>query len=459
MILKVAENSGNLTNTVNDLTTVAHKLAKRSDEMMNRSGSVAVNTEQVSTNINTMASTVEQMNESIQSISSGTEQMSNNMNAVTASVEEMSVTINDIADNAREGANVSIRATETATTATDVMNTFEKVAIQIGKVTLIIKRIAEQTNLLALNATIEAASAGEAGRGFTVVANEIKVLANKSGEAAEDIARRIKNVRDSAVKAVKAIGDVSEIVKTGAESNKIVALSIEQHKQTADDISSNILQASNGVGNIAHSVAEIAKGVNDLAKNAGEAANSTDTAASDIQGVSEDAAKSNDSSRQVKSLASKLSDITIRLHNVVAKFKIDTSKAKEQATKEECIAKCKEAAQMVLDSGLEATLEKIKDINGPFVWKDSYVHCHDLKRNIFLAAAANQEIMGKNITDLKDMNGKLMVAEYLNLAKTKGEGWTSFMWPKPGEKEPSLKINYIYKVPGKDVAVGAGIYR
>ncbi len=158
-------------------------------------------------------------------------------------------------------------------------------------------------------------------------------------------------------------------------------------------------------------------------------------------------------------MAGELSDITIRLHDLVAKFKIDASKAREQATKEECIAKCKEAAQMVLDKGLKYTIEKIQDMNGPFVWKDSYVHCTDIKRNILLATALNPESVGGNINDFKDINGKLVAVEFVNLAKTKGEGWTSYMWPRPGEKKQSLKINYIYKVAGKDVAMGAGIFR
>jgi cytochrome c len=53
---------------------------------------------------------------------------------------------------------------------------------------------------------------------------------------------------------------------------------------------------------------------------------------------------------------------------------------------------------------------------------------------------------------------KLLFKEFVEVAKSKGEGWVDYMWPKPGEKAPSKKLSYIYRVPGKDVFVGAGVY-
>src|SRR5205823_698178 len=88
----------------------------------------------------------------------------------------------------------------------------DRSAGEINKVTETIKMIALQTNLLALNATIEATSAGEAGKGFAVVAREVKELANQSGQAAEDIARKIEAVQGSTREAVRVIQSVAEII-------------------------------------------------------------------------------------------------------------------------------------------------------------------------------------------------------------------------------------------------------
>lgn len=134
------------------------------------------------------------------------------------------------------------------------------------------------------------------------------------------------------------------------------------------------------------------------------------------------------------------------------------SMAAEKATKEECVSKCKEAATLVQDIGLEAALEKINDRNGPFVWKDTYVFCIDLNKTCNIGHPIKPKLIGKNLIAAKDANGKLFFAEFVNLAKNKGEGWVSYMWPKPGEKKTSPKTAFVYRVPGEDVAMLAGIY-
>ena len=59
---------------------------------------------------------------------------------------------------------------------------------------------------------------------------------------------------------------------------------------------------------------------------------------------------------------------------------------------------------------------------------------------------------------IKDVNGKMFFVEYINLAKTKGEGWVDYMWPKPGEKKPSKKASYIHYTKGQKASFGAGVY-
>ncbi len=97
----------------------------------------------------------------------------------------------------------------------------------------------------------------------------------------------------------------------------------------------------------------------------------------------------------------------------------------EKATKEECIAKCKEAAKLVKEIGLEAALKKMNDPNGPFRWKDTYVFCVTLDTGITLANPVTPKLVGKMIKGLKDKTGKLFAAEYLNVAREKGEGWVT----------------------------------
>ncbi|MBF0303458.1 MAG: cache domain-containing protein [Desulfamplus sp.] len=130
--------------------------------------------------------------------------------------------------------------------------------------------------------------------------------------------------------------------------------------------------------------------------------------------------------------------------------------AGDKATKEECVAKCKEAAALVKEIGFDATMAKINDPKGPFVWKDSYVFCIDTESGIILAHL-NPKMLGRPMKGLKDVNGKLFFVEFINVAKEKGEGWVDYMWPKPGEKEPSKKSSYVLKVDGHNILMGAGI--
>ena len=131
--------------------------------------------------------------------------------------------------------------------------------------------------------------------------------------------------------------------------------------------------------------------------------------------------------------------------------------ADEKATREECVAKCKEAAKLIKEIGLEAALEKMNDPNGPFIWKDSYVFAFE-DETCKVLAHKSPKIVGFMAKDLKDVNGKLYFQEMLQVAHTKGEGWVSYMYPKAlgGIAEP--KISYVLKVPGEKVIVGAGIW-
>jgi len=137
-------------------------------------------------------------------------------------------------------------------------------------------------------------------------------------------------------------------------------------------------------------------------------------------------------------------------------FCVCASVAQEKATKEECVAKCKEAAALIKQAGLEAGLTKIQDSKGPFVWKDSYVYVLDMESKM-LANPFVPGLVGKSSLGMKDSDGKMFVNEIIEVAKS-GDGWVQYMWPKSGEKAPSRKIAYVFRVPGENAIVCAGTY-
>jgi methyl-accepting chemotaxis protein len=322
IVKEIADTAEILTGSSYESLTLSDQMSSSANWMSEISNSVSTATEEMSMNINTIASSVEEMSVTIQDISNTADDMSQNMNAVASAIEQLSVAVNDIARNAREGLNVSSRATEMANTATAAINTLNDAAKEISEVTRVITRIAEQTNLLALNATIEAASAGDAGRGFTVVANEIKELAGQSAQAAKNIATRIKGVQKNTEGAVRTIDDISGIINNINKAVLVITNAVEQQTQTANDISSNARQADVRASNIASAIAQIAKGANDMSQNAGEAAKGSAEVSSSIQGITQAADEANVRARQVNSSAAELSGVAVQLREMVSRFKI-----------------------------------------------------------------------------------------------------------------------------------------
>lgn len=137
---------------------------------------------------------------------------------------------------------------------------------------------------------------------------------------------------------------------------------------------------------------------------------------------------------------------------------LGTSVAGEQATKEECIAKAKAAAKLFKEMSREAALEKLNQKESEYVWKDTYVFVSDLKVGTILAHPVKPGLIGKSLAGIKDVNGKLFFAECMTTAKNEGEGWISYMWPKPGDKKPSPKNTYVFRVPGDTIFTAAGVY-
>ena len=137
--------------------------------------------------------------------------------------------------------------------------------------------------------------------------------------------------------------------------------------------------------------------------------------------------------------------------------------------KEECVALTKPAAKFINEKGLDAGMAEIGNKEGKFITKNTYVFLMDLEGNRlahpFPGGPSSPQFM--KLIDFKDTTGKLFVQEYIKVAKTKGEGWTEYMYPTPEElKKPTLmedkksskKISYVYRVPGKDLMVIAGYF-
>ncbi len=221
---------GDLTEAGSRLTHAAGSVGTAADETRDRAGTVAGAAAEASANA--------------QNVAGATQELSSSIDEITRQVTRSS----EIARDAEH------RASDASTS----MAALRDSADSIGDVIKLISAIAEQTNLLALNATIEAARAGEAGRGFAVVASEVKTLAQQTAQATEDIAGRIGTMQTETGNTAEAITRIGETIQQITEIANAVASAVEQQNSVALEIARNVEETASGAAQVSTHIEAVA---------------------------------------------------------------------------------------------------------------------------------------------------------------------------------------------------------
>jgi len=192
-----------------------------------------------------------------------------NVGQMAAAVEELSASIAEIQQQARLACARAQEAVSDANSMNDVVQMLAQAVGTIGSVANLISGIAEQTNLLALNATIEAARAGEHGRGFAVVASEVKVLANQTADATKHIGDQIAFIERTTKKSIDEIGTTTGKIAEIASASKVVENSVTEQVHATGEIAASASNAASNTNNIAAALKAVADVINSAKDNAG----------------------------------------------------------------------------------------------------------------------------------------------------------------------------------------------
>ena len=294
IIGKITGNANTVASSAIGLSTVSAQIAANAEEMSKQTSSVASNTTLATANINT--------------ISSAAEEMSSSANTVASAIEEMSLSLNEVAQNCQKELRIATEANEHAKNSKEIMDKLGFAANSIGRVVEVIKDIADQTNLLALNATIEAAAAGEAGRGFSVVANEVKALALQTAKATHEIQKQIKEMQTNTESAVKAIESVSKVIGEVNLISQTIVSAVEQQSATINEISRSVSGVSTSAQEVSKNVTKSANGLSEIS-----------TTITDVNKAVTDTAEG---IVQIKTSAEELSKLSEGLKGLLSQFKI-----------------------------------------------------------------------------------------------------------------------------------------
>lgn len=166
--------------------------------------------------------------------------------------------IDDISAQVTRGSGLGREAVARANASRTTIDALAKAADQIGDIVGVINQIAAQTNLLALNATIEAARAGEAGRGFSVVAGEVKTLATRTAASSQRIGVKVAEIQSATREAVAALSGIAGAIDQLSGVTQSVSAAIQQQRAATADFSFNARESSAAVSDVAGRMAGIA---------------------------------------------------------------------------------------------------------------------------------------------------------------------------------------------------------
>lgn len=364
LIGEVSSSAQSVASTSEELSAAAEESASAVQQVSNAVQQVAAGAQQQSESVSETASAVDQVNQAIVQVAKGAESQVKSVHEASEVVAGMKESLDETMDALKTVASASQRSAESAAkgaeSARNVITSMERIrgttenvaerireldahSQEIGRILEVIDDIAEQTNLLALNAAIEAARAGEHGRGFAVVADEVRKLAERSSRETKAIAGLIGRVKQAIEKAVSAIesgskeveagsalgeeaGKVLEQISSDAKESERLISALMKSAQALGEASLKVEKAMDNIVSVAEentaATEEMAASAEEVKKAIDNIASVSEQTAASVEEVSASAEQVGASIQEMAASAESLADMAQKLRELVSKFKV-----------------------------------------------------------------------------------------------------------------------------------------